>query len=172
MFIGTASFGCDTISIKCIKTFCINFLQTIKCCCQLHIQATSLLKRNKHWNAFRVWFYEKQLGSLRYLTHQDVVNKSNLLCFYFVFIWSSGMTRLPRSPLLKENGMNKNRYKHFRKQFDTKIMQMRMYQLKSTKNLFLSRGYEHVSSLARWNRLYRDTKIFLTQIAYWDIFSI
>ena len=32
---------------------------------KVHVQATSLLKRNKHWNAFRVWLYEKQLGLLR-----------------------------------------------------------------------------------------------------------
>ena len=51
-------------------------------------------------------------------------------------------------------------------------MQMRMYRFKLTKNLFLSRGYEHVSSLARWNRLYIDTKILLSQTAYRDIFSI
>ena len=41
------------------------FLQTIKYCCQVHVQDTSLLKRNKHWNAFRVWLYDKQLGSLK-----------------------------------------------------------------------------------------------------------
>ena len=28
------------------------------CCCQVHLQAASL-KRNKHWNAFRVWLYHK-----------------------------------------------------------------------------------------------------------------
>ena len=66
--------------------------------------------------------------------------------------------------------MNKNQYKHFRQPVKTKIMQMRMYQFKLTNNLFLSRGYEHVSSLARWNRLYIDTKILLSQTAYWDIF--
>ena len=68
--------------------------------------------------------------------------------------------------------MNKNQYKHFRQPVETKIMQMRMYRFKLTKNLFLSRGYEHVSSLARWNRLYIDTKILLNQTAYRDIFSI
>ena len=35
------------------------------CCCQVHVQAASLLKRNKHWNAFRVWLYHKQLGLLK-----------------------------------------------------------------------------------------------------------
>ena len=47
----------------------MDFFQTIKRCCQVHVQATSLLKRNKHWNAFRVWLYEKQLGSLRGISH-------------------------------------------------------------------------------------------------------
>ena len=51
-------------------------------------------------------------------------------------------------------------------------MQMRMYQFKLTKNLFLSHGCQHVSSLARWNRLYIDTKILLSQTAYRDVFSI
>ena len=64
----------------------------------------------------------------------------------------------------------KNRYKHFRQHVETKIMQMRMYQFKLTKNLFLSHRCQHVSSLARWNRLYIDTKILLSQTAYWDIF--
>ena len=53
-----------------------------------------------------------------------------------------------------------------------KIMQMRMYQFKLTKNLFLSRGYEHLFSLAGWNRLYIDTEILLSQTTYQDIFSI
>ena len=55
--------------------------------------------------------------------------------------------------------MNKNLYKHLRQPVETKIMQMCMYQFKFTKNLFLSRGYESVSSLARWNRLYIDTNV-------------
>ena len=42
-------------------------------------------------------------------------------------------------------------------------MQMCMYQFKLTKNLFLSRGYEHVSRLVRWNRLHIATKILLCQ---------
>ena len=79
---------------------------------------------------------------------------------------------LPRSCLLQQNGMNKNQYKHFRQWFETKLMQMRIYQFKLTKNLFLSRGYEHVSSLARWNRLYIDIKVLLSQAVYQDIFSI
>ena len=72
----------------------------------------------------------------------------------------------------KSTKMNKNQYKHFREPVETKIMQMRIYQFKLTKNVFLSRGYEHVSSLARWNRLYIDTKILLSQTTYRDIFSI
>ena len=49
-------------------------------------------------------------------------------------------------------------------------MQMRMYQFKLTTNLFLSRGYEHVSRLARWNRLYIGTKILLSQTVFRAIF--
>ena len=79
------------------------------------------------------------------------------------------MTRLLRFRLSKRNSMNKNQYKHFRQPVETKIIQMRMYQFKLTKKLFLSRGYEHVSSLARWNRLYIDTKILLSQTAFRDI---
>ena len=59
------------------------------------------------------------------------------------------MTPLPRSLLSKRNGVNKNQYELFRQPVNTKIMQMRMYQFKLTKNFFLSRGYEHFSSLAR-----------------------
>ena len=59
---------------------------------------------------------------------------------------------LPRSYLSKQNGMNKNLYENLRQPVETKIMQMRMYQFKLTRNLFLSRGCEHVSSLAKWNR--------------------
>ena len=70
------------------------------------------------------------------------------------------------------NGMNKNRYKQFRQYVETKIMQMRIYKFKLTKNLFLSHGCEHVSSLVRWNRLCIDTKILLSHTAYQDIFSI
>ena len=55
--------------------------------------------------------------------------------------------------------MNKNRYKHFKQHVETKIMQMRMYQFKLTKNLFLSRVYKHVSSVVRWNSLYRHRNI-------------
>ena len=82
------------------------------------------------------------------------------------------MMRLPRSRLSKQNGMNKTRYKQFRQYVKTKIIQMRMYKFKLTENLFLSHVCEHVSSLARWNRLYIDTKILLSHTAYQDIFSI
>ena len=54
---------------------------------------------------------------------------------------------------------------------EMKIMQMRMYQFKITKSLFLSRC-EHVSCLGRWIRLYIDTKTILNQTAYGDIFPI
>ena len=82
------------------------------------------------------------------------------------------MTCLQKSPLSKRNGMNKNRYKDFRQPVETKIMQMRIYRFKLTKNLFLSHGCQYVSSLERWNRLYIDTKILLSQTTDRDIFSI
>ena len=93
-----------------------------------------------------------------YLTHQDVAAMSNLFYFHFEFIWSRGMTRLPSSRLSKRNGLNKNRCKR-----EKEIIQMHMYQFKlpnSTKelNLFLWRGYEHVFSLTRWNKLYINKK--------------
>ena len=82
------------------------------------------------------------------------------------------MTRLPIFRLSKRNSMNKNQYKHFRQPVETKITQMRMYQFRLTKNIFLSGGYEILSSPARWNRLHIDTKILLSQTAYQDVFSI
>ena len=101
--------------------------------------------------------------------HRDVADMSNLFYLYSVFIWSKGVMRLPRSWLLKRNGMKKNWYKHFRQPVETRIMQMRMYQFKLTKNLSFF-GYEQVSSSVRWNRLFVDTKILLSQTTYWDIF--
>ena len=70
----------------------MDFFQTIKRCCEVHVQATSFLKRNKHWNAFRVWLYEKnnlvRLGG--YPTHLDVADMSYFFYFYFVFIYDQG----------------------------------------------------------------------------------
>ena len=66
----------------------MDFFQTIKRCCQVHVQATSLLKRNKHWNAFRVWLYEKHLVRLGgYPAHGGVADMSYFFHFYFVFIY-------------------------------------------------------------------------------------
>ena len=93
-----------------------------------------------------------------YLTHQDVADMSNLFYFYSVLIWSRVMTCLPKSRLLKQNGMKKNRYKHFRQPVETKLLQMGMYQFKLTKNLFLSRDYEHVSGEME-QTLYRHKNI-------------
>ena len=135
----------------------MDFFQTIKRCCQVHVQATSLLKRN-----------EKQLGSLRGISH------SPRCCWYVIFllflfcvyIWSSRMTRLPRSRLSKQNEMNKNRYKHFSQSVNTKIMSMPIYKFKLTKS---STHFYHVvmsmSSMARWSRLYLSTKRYYS--AYW-----
>ena len=107
-----------------------------------------------------------------YPTQQDVADMPNLFLFLFCVYMIKGDDCLLKSRLLKRNGMKKNRYKHFRQPVETKLMQMGMYQFKLKKNLFLSRGYEHVPRLVRWNRLYIDTKILLSQTAYRDIFSI
>ena len=91
-----------------------------------------------------------------------------LFCVYMI----KGDDTLTEISPFEANGMNKNRYKQFRQYVETKIMQMRIYKFKLTKNLFLSHGCEHVSSLVRWNRLCIDTKILLSHTAYQDIFSI
>ena len=67
-----------------------------------------------------------------YPTHRDVAGK--YLLFLFCVYTIKGMARLPISRYSKRNGMNKNRYKHFRHSAATKIMEMRMYQLKLTKS--------------------------------------
>ena len=126
----------SSLVTRAIINFHIDFFQTIKRCCQVHVKATSLLKRNKHWNAFRVWLYEKQLGSLKGISHSPrccwyVIS---LLFLFWVYIWSRGMTRLPRSHLSKRNEMNKNRCKHFSQPVKTKIMRMHMYKFKLTKS--------------------------------------
>ena len=59
------------------------------------------LRKKQTFVTFKVWLYEKQVDS------RDVTDMSNLFYFHFVFIWSRGMTRLPRSILSKRNGMNK-----------------------------------------------------------------
>ena len=100
MFIGTASFDYDTISIYCIINFYINFLQTIKCCSQVHVQATSLLKKISIEMLLGYGYMRNNLVHLRrYPNHRDVADMSNLSYFYSVFTWSRGMTRLPRSCL-------------------------------------------------------------------------
>ena len=77
MFIGTACSDYDTISMYYIINFHKIFFQTIKRCCQVHVQAISFLKRNKHWNTFRVRLYREQLGSLRGVSH-------SLRCCWYV----------------------------------------------------------------------------------------
>ena len=117
-FTGIASSDFDTISIHCIIKFYLDFFQTIKLCCQERVQALRIythefLRKKQFFVTFWVWLYKKQLGSLRGIYHSpDVADMSNLFYFHFEFIWSRGMTRLPRSRLSKWNGLNKNRYKH------------------------------------------------------------
>ena len=73
-----------------------------------------------------------QLGG--HPNQQDVADISNLFYFYFVFIWSRGMTLLSRSSLSKRNGMDKHWYKHFNQLDEKKIISMRMYQFKLIKS--------------------------------------
>ena len=71
----------------------MNFLQTIKCCYQVRVQATSLLKRNTHWSLSGYGYMRENLIDLgEYSTHWDVANMPNLFYFYSVFIRSRGMT--------------------------------------------------------------------------------
>ena len=139
--------------------FHIDLFQTIKRGCQVQVQATSVLKRNKHWNALRAWLHEKQLGSLRGIFHSPRCCWSVifLLFLFCAYIWSSRMTRLPRSRISKWKEMNKNRYKDFSQSVQTKIM--RMYKFKSTKTYFYH-VVMSMSSLARRNRLYFKAKIY------------
>ena len=65
-----------------------------------------------------------------YPTHLDVVDMSNL--FYFHMIKEDdALTEI--SPF-KAEGMDKNRYNHFRQPGLIKIIRMRMYQFKLTKS--------------------------------------
>ena len=69
-----------------------------------------------------------------YHTHRDVADMSNLFYFHFVFISLRGTTRLLRSRLSKQNGINKNWYKNFSQPGETKLIRMHMYQFKLTKS--------------------------------------
>ena len=85
----------------------IQFFQTIKCCCQVHVQATSLFKiisvgmfqeKSNFFVTFRVCYITNNLACLGgYLTCLEVAGISNLFYFHFMFTWSRAMTRLPRS---------------------------------------------------------------------------
>ena len=138
MFIWIASSDYDTISIY------IDLFQTIKCCFQVHVQTISLFKK------IRIGMFKKEgiflfllgYGYIRnnlarlggYPTHWYVADISNLFYFLFVFIWLLGVMYLPRSCLSKRNGMNKNRYKHFRWPGET-VIRIHMYQFKLKKSL-------------------------------------
>ena len=126
-----------------------------------NLQVRIIKKKANFLLLFKYGYMRSNLARLgEYPTHWDVADMSNLFYFYFGFVWSSEMIRLPSSRLSKRNGLNKNRCKR-----EKEIIQMRMYQFKlpnSTKelNLFLWRGYEHVFSLTRWNKLYINKKIY------------
>ena len=71
------------------------------------------------------------------------------------------MTRLPRSRLSTRNEMNKNRYKHFSHAVKMKIMRMRMYKFKFRKcSTYCYHVVMSMSSLAKWNGLHLNTKIY------------
>ena len=49
----------------------------------VHVQATSLLKGNKHWNAFRLWYMRNNLVHFGgYTTNRDVADTQ----ISFIFI--------------------------------------------------------------------------------------
>ena len=51
-------------SISIIQNFSMNLLQTIKCCYQVRVQATSLLKRNTHWSLLGYGYLRENLIDL------------------------------------------------------------------------------------------------------------
>ena len=100
IFIWIASSDYETISIY------IDFFQTIKRCCQVHVQATLFFKiisigmfqKEAIFVTVRVCYMRNNLACLGgYPTHLDVADISNLFYFHFVFAWSKVMTRLLRS---------------------------------------------------------------------------
>ena len=94
-----------------------------------------MFKKETIFCHFSGMLYEKQHDSIMGKSHyQDVAYISNMLYFYFVFIWPRGMTLLPRSSLSKRNGMDKHRYKHFSHVGEKKMIPVRMYQFKLTKS--------------------------------------
>ena len=100
IFIWIASSDYETISIY------KDFFQTIKRCCQVHVQGTLLFQiisigmfqKEAIFVTFRVRYMRNNLACLGgYLTHLDAADMSNLFYFHFVFTRSRAMTRLPRS---------------------------------------------------------------------------
>ena len=93
-----------------------------------------MFKKEKFFVALKLWLYEKQLGSYGGMSHSPrcCVYVKTLLFSFCVYV-IKGVKRLPRSVLSKQNGMSKNRYKHFGQPGET-VMRMRMYQFKLTKS--------------------------------------
>ena len=81
IFIWIASSDYETISTY------IDFFQTIRRCCQVHVQATLLFKKESiFFVTFRVCYMRDILGCLGgYFTHLDVADMSDLFYFHFVF---------------------------------------------------------------------------------------
>ena len=115
------------------------------------------------WIFKKEWFFlllleygymRSNLGRLGgYPTHRDIIDmSSNLIYFRFVLIWSRGMTHFLRYCFSKRASASLAR----RKLHECVCTNLNKKEL----NLFLLRGYEHVSSLTRWNRLYINMKIY------------
>ena len=114
-------------------------------------------RKKQFFVTFRVCYMRNNLAWLgEYLTHLDVADMSNLFYFHFLFTWSRAMTRLPRS---NSGSLARRSCECSCTSFNNKEL-----------NLFLSRGYEHVSSLARWSRFYINTKTYYS--TYWASPSI
>ena len=102
-------------------------------------------RKNQFFVTFRVRYMRNKLACLgKYLTHLDVADMSNLFYFHFVFTWSSWWRafRDPIQPAWRDGYAN---------------VYLPIY-INKELHLFLSRCYEQVSSLARWNRFYINTE--------------
>ena len=100
------------------------------------------LRKKKFVVTFKIWLFEKQghipLNQMLLMCQRSFIFT---MCLYVQGDW----------PILE------NRYKNFSQPVETKIMRKRMNQSVWT---ISARGFQHASSLARWNRLYINTKTY------------
>ena len=115
------------------------FFQTIKRCCQLHVQAAPLFKISIGFLLCCGYMRNNLVHLGGYSTHRDAADMSNLLFLLFVYMIKEDHAHTEISP--------------FEEKWDE---QKSSYEL----NLFVPHVYEHVSSLARWDRLYINTKVY------------